>query len=104
MPMLKPRQRNVAVAIAIPGIVACASALAIFVWKIFDNRLPWHARQTAREHYIAVGNAYTDGFATGLFLCFFLMVLAAAVVAWFEHRRGAGRLASPDLTAGPGRG
>jgi len=102
--MLKPRQRNVAVAIAIPGIVTCASALAVFLWKIFDNQLPWHARQTAREHYLAVGSAYTDGFATGFFLCFFLMVLAAAIVAWLEQRRNAPREPARDLTADAGRG
>ncbi len=85
--MLKPRERLVALSIAVAGLAACTGAFGVFVLKILFNRLPWRVDQTAREHYLAVGNAYSNGFATGFFFCFFLTLLAVAVAAWVQQKR-----------------
>jgi len=82
------RHSFAALVVAIPGAAACVVALALFVWSIVSNSLAWRDGQGAREYYLAVGEAYSHGFITGFFLCFFLLVVGLAVAAWFPARFG----------------
>lgn len=95
--MVKLAHRFAAVAIAVAGIGGCAAALGMFFLKMLNNGLPWPVDQSAREHYRAVSAAYSGGFATGFFLCFFLMLLAITAAAWFDRRRERARLAREAL-------
>ncbi len=94
---MKAGQQRVAVIVAVPGIVACVAALAAFLLKIVQNRLPWAPLGSVREYYLVVGQAFSTGFATGFFLCFFLMLAAVAMGTWFEQR--AARLQASEVTA-----
>jgi hypothetical protein len=58
---------------------------------IRNNFLPWYPGLPARDHYIAVGRSYSQGFGAGFFLCFFLMLIAAAVGSWVHERRNRDR-------------
>jgi len=75
--------------LAVPGTLGCVLALAEFFREIIGNRVPWRPLLSPREHYLAVGSAFSRGFATGFFLCFFLMLVAVAVGTWYEQRREA---------------
>lgn len=94
---MKREHRIFALIIAVPGIVACLLALSAFLLKILRNDLPWHPRQSVRDHYLAVSQAFSLGFGTGFFLCFFLMLVAVAVGTWFDQRRE--RRRRTELTA-----
>ena len=71
----------ISLVIAALGLGACLMALVGFFRTILTNDLPFHPELTAREHYLAVGRAYSSGFLTGFFLCFFLVVAVLAVSA-----------------------
>ena len=95
---MSTRERWIAVLLALAGIGLCLSALVTFFMTIINNRLPWHPEQTAQDHYLAVGRAYSQGFSIGFFLCFFLALISVAVSAWFhEHRRRKGNAARAGL-------
>ena len=84
------QDRKIAVLVALAGASLCIGALIYFVSRIFSNRLlPWDQNLTVQEHYLAVGQAYTQGFSVGFFLCFFMTLIVLAV--W--SRTGAGKLA-----------
>ena len=59
----------------------CVAALVGFVVTMVHNNLPWEPDQSVREHYLAVGRSYSQGFTVGFFLCFSLSVLAISVAA-----------------------
>jgi len=84
---LRPRDRVIAIAIASFGLLACGWLVAGFFRTIVYNRLPWTDVATAQEHYLAVGESYGRGFATGFFLCFFLAIAAVSISAWARDRR-----------------
>jgi hypothetical protein len=84
------RSRWPAVLVAVSGLGVCVVALGGFIGRIVTNNLPWAAESFAREHYLAVGRSYSEGFMIGFFFCFFLMMAAVAL-------RPAGRRAA----AGP---
>ena len=71
----------ISLCIAALGLGACLLALVGFFRTILSNGLPFHTELTARELYLAVGRAYSSGFLTGFFLCFFLVVAVLAVSA-----------------------
>ena len=75
------RHSWISVLIAIPGVCACVVALVGFFRKVIGNRLAFHAGLSPSEFYRAVGRAYGDGFLTGFFLCFFLVLAVVAVGA-----------------------
>ena len=60
----------------------------------------WQFFTIGSDHYLAVGQAYSNGFAVGFFLSFFLIILAVAISAWFDRRRGKERAAA---STEPGR-
>jgi hypothetical protein len=76
-----------AILLAIAGTGFCTVALVDFVLTIVQNDLPWHPGQTIREHYVAVGESYSQGFTVGFFLCFSLTVLSVSAAALVERRR-----------------
>ena len=81
------RHRWTALAIGIPGILACLGALVLFVARVLNNDLATYPRIPSSEYYLAVGDAYSGGFATGFFLCFSLVLVAVAAGKWIESRR-----------------
>jgi hypothetical protein len=84
---MKPFPRRVALGLAVPGVVVCLLAVARFLFKISKGNLPWEPGQSFRDHALAVGRAFGDGFATGFFFCFFLMLAAIAIGTWFDQRQ-----------------
>ena len=76
---------RIVLALAGLGAAFCAYQLVVFLREIVGNQLPWeHSAKFTREHYVAVGEAYSRGFAVGFFLCFFLAVMALVVGTWYE--------------------
>jgi hypothetical protein len=85
------RNSWISVLIAVPGVCACVVALVGFFRKIVSNGLPFRPGLSASEYYQSVGQAYGDGFLTGFFLCFFL-VLAVLALGAIQARRQRPRL------------
>ena len=81
------RSKWTAVWLGLAGISACVLGVGGFIWSISSNNLPWSPGQPAREYYRQIGNAYSQGFVMGFFLCFFLVLLAVTVGAQFRRRR-----------------
>ena len=81
------RDARIAILLAIAGIGVCLAGLLAFVINVANNTLPWTHPQSMREHYLAVGQSYSQGFFIGFFLCFFLTLVALAVWNRIEHRR-----------------
>jgi len=79
--------RWIAIMLAVAGTGVCITALVSFVVTIVQNDLPWSPGQSIREHYIAIGESYSQGFTVGFFLCFSLTVLAVSAAALIERRR-----------------
>ena len=84
---MRPRDQRIAILIAGPGLVFCAWAILGFFRSIIDNQLGWTDATTAQQHYQAVGESYSSGFAVGFFLCFFLAIAAISISAWVQDRR-----------------
>jgi hypothetical protein len=84
---VKSHHRWIALTVALTGIFTCLLILSGFIMTIARNRLPWSADLGVRDHYLAVGEAYSKGFVVGFFLSFFLIILAVVISAWFDHRR-----------------
>ena len=82
------RDSWISILVAVPGLVACLVAVLAFFWRMLTNGLPFHPMLSAREHYQAVGRAYSGGFLTGFFLCFFLVLAVVAVSVILTQRRG----------------
>jgi Na+/proline symporter len=91
------RERWTALVIGIPGALFCLGAVAVFVGRVVTNDLAKMPRIPSTEYYLAVGDAYSGGFATGFFLCLSLVLVAVAIAAWVEVRR------SPRNVPAPGR-
>jgi hypothetical protein len=78
--------RRIALAAATLGAAYCIYLLIGFFGVIAGNRLPWEgSAQFTREHYLAVGQAYSRGFAVGFFFCFCLALIAMLVGTWYER-------------------
>ncbi len=93
------RTRQISLAVATLGAGYCVYLLVGFLQVIADNRLPWEgSARFTREHYLAVGEAYSRGFVVGFFLCFCLAVIAFAIGSWYEKSRRA-RLAAAEAPA-----
>jgi hypothetical protein len=73
--------------VAICGASLSLVAVMRFLWIIVDNGLMWTPRLSPRELYLAVGNSYSLGFATGFSLAFFLSLAAIAVGSWTRNDR-----------------
>ena len=79
---------KVCLALAAAGAAFCSVKLIGFIRTIQQNRLEWEGTaQFTREHYIAVGRAYNQGFVVGFFLCFSLVLIAIIVGTWYEKAR-----------------
>jgi hypothetical protein len=87
--------------LAVGGIGVCLLSLGTFFMTIHQNTLPWYKGLSAREHYLAVGQSYSQGFAIGFFLCFFLALIAVVIGSWIRERVEARRAAgtAPHLVA-----
>ncbi len=89
------RTRMISLFAAALGAGYCFYLLVGFLRIIAVNGLEWDgAAGSAREHYLAVGEAYSKGFVVGFFLCFFLAVIAFVVGGWFENSVKAKRAAA----------
>ncbi|MDX1389178.1 MAG: hypothetical protein R3344_08310 [Acidobacteriota bacterium] len=86
--MTRARDRWIAGFLALVGLSVCVVGLAGFVWTISSNNLPWYPGMSARDYYLEIGKFYSVGFATGFFLCFFLLLLSAVARGWYRSRRG----------------
>ena len=84
---MKIRDRRIALVVAVPGLVVCLVLIQGFVLRILHGDLPWDASRGTREHYLAVGSAYSEGFGAGFFLCFFLILFAVGLMEWLDRRR-----------------
>ena len=91
---MKPWNNWVAILLAVAGTGLCLVALVGFLSIMTQNNLPWQADQSIREHYLAVGDSYSQGFTVGFFLCFFLTLIAVSVRSWLEQRNSAGKPAA----------
>ena len=96
---VSPRYVVPALVLAASGAAACVVVLVGFVLTMATNRLPWHPGLTVQEHYQEMGRSYSQGFAVGFFLCFFLTLAAVIVSSWWERRQevAAARVGQPDL-------
>ena len=81
------RHRLAALAIGVPGALLSLGAVAGFVGQVVNNDLATFARIPSSAYYLAVGEAYSGGFATGFALCFFLVLVAVAAGAWADSKR-----------------
>lgn len=82
------------------GAIFCSVLMLRFMRTIIDNRLPWEGTtQFTREHYLAVGRSYSQGFTVGFFLCFSLILIAFVIGTWYERRRELRRQESSGLEA-----
>lgn len=84
---MPPIRRRLILVLALVGLAACVEAFSRFVLTLMRNGLLWRPELSAREFYLAVGDAYGRGFTVGFFFAFFLVVLAFAVSAALEGRR-----------------
>lgn len=84
---MSERHGWIGIVVASIGIATCVLAIVGFFRKIVSNGLPFHAAQSPREHYLAVGRAYSNGFLAGFFLCFFLVLAALAGSTVLSHYR-----------------
>lgn len=96
---MKAGHRPLAAMFALMGVTACVLALSRFLLNWAYNGLAWRPGLTARDHYLAVGHSYAEGFVVGFFLAFFLVVLAVVVSSWAEDRRGRARPVTLDPLA-----
>lgn len=87
---MKSWNRWAAILLAVAGAGVCLVALVGFLLTMTQNNLPWQAGQSIREHYLAVGESYSQGFTVGFFLCFFLTLIVVSVRLWLEQRNSAG--------------
>jgi hypothetical protein len=83
---VKIPSRRVALVVAVPGLVACLAFIQGFVLRVLHGDLPWNRASGARDHYLAVGSAYSEGFGAGFFLCFFLVLFAVGILGWLDRR------------------
>ncbi len=101
MRRMSRRHGWIGIVVAVPGLAACLLAIVGFFWRIVTNALPFHPMLSAREHYQAVGRAYGNGFLTGFFLCFFLVLAFLAASAILTWRRGLRRMRAQGWSRDP---
>jgi hypothetical protein len=89
-----------AMLIAGAGMGVCLVSLVGFVAMVATNNLPWHPDWTVQDHYLEIGRSYSQGFVIGFFLCFFLIMGAVSLAAWYENRRTSSGAASPAHSKG----
>ena len=83
--------RWVAVLLAVAGAAVCLVAVIGFLTTVNHNNLSWQVDQSIREHYLAVGDSYSQGFTVGFFLCFFLTLIAVSARSLLQQRNDAGK-------------
>ncbi len=84
---MSPSNRKLAIWVALSGVTICGVFLVQFLLAILYNRLAWSPTLGVRDHYLAVGQSYAQGFVVGFFSAFFLTVFAIAIGFRF-HERG----------------
>jgi len=92
----------VAILLSVVGAGVCLVALVGFLSTMNQNNLSWNADQSIREHYLAVGESYSQGFTVGFFLCFFLILIAVSVRSLLDQRSSTGKPAArPEAPGHP---
>jgi hypothetical protein len=81
----------IAILLSVVGAAVCLVALVGFLSTVNQNNLSWRADQSIRDHYLAVGDSYSQGFTVGFFLCFFLILIAVSVRSLLDQRSSAGK-------------
>ena len=84
---MKTRDRVVALLLGLPGALLCLLALARFVWRYANKGVGWHPDLTARDYTMTIGRFYSEGLATGFFLCFFVILAGLGIQSWQDARR-----------------
>lgn len=79
MRVLNRKSRVLTLIVALVGAGLCLLSLVTFVVTILNNTVPWRPNQSIRDHYLAIGRSYGDGFLVGFFLCFFLVMIAVGI-------------------------
>jgi len=87
---MRSRRYWLTLMLSVIGLMMCVLGVAVFLWSVFSNNLPWTPNMSPREYYLEVGNAFGNGFIMGFFLCFFLVlgVLTIGTMLGFirDHR------------------
>ena len=91
-------KRRILVVLAVAGTGVCLAALGRFLVRIATNAIPWEHVRSTREHYLAVGASFSEGFAVGFFLCFFLLLIAYSLATAWERRSRPARVQAHLVT------
>jgi uncharacterized membrane protein YidH (DUF202 family) len=86
---LKLKNAWIALLLALVGVGLSVAAVGNFLMTMSRNRLQWTEDSTFRDHYLAVGSYYVQGFVVGFVLCFCLAIAAVALSSWIQNRRAA---------------
>ena len=84
---MRMRDKRIALVVAVPGLVVCLAVIQGFVLRVLHGDLPWDPTRGTRDHYLAVGSAFSEGFGAGFFLCFFLVLFSVGILEWLDRRR-----------------
>jgi hypothetical protein len=85
--------------VAIAGSLVMGASVVKFLLSVARNQIDGSRALTIYpEYYLRIGAYYSRGFATGFFLCYFLMLFAIIAGSWVDEHlkaRRAARNAAP---------
>lgn len=78
--------RIAGLAVSLAGLLIAGGAFARFVYSVAHNAVNGGPALTRYpEYYRQIGAYYARGFATGFFVCYFLMLLAVIAGSWVDE-------------------